>query len=200
MTATEPGSLADRSWAICAGISGIVGLASYVILVATSAPPWAAALLTFGFGGGIGLASLALHLGVTQFVAPRLSLLAAVANIVAAGELVAMLLVQLAVKQVVAVPGPGFTAIWLGLDVAWDLFVGSGTVLFGAALWYHPRFRPLIAGTGVLVGALLLVLNTATFPTPPTNAGLFDVGPFVGLWYVVLSFRVLQVARSTTPQ
>ena len=55
--------------------------------------------------------------------------------------------------------------------MAWDLFVGAGTVLFGLALWRHPRFRPLTAGGGILTGLLLLVLNIATFPVPPAEAG-----------------------------
>lgn len=193
----EPGSgpIPDLRWAVCSGVAGILALASWVPLAVADLPNWAAATCVFGFGGGIALASVALYLGVLRGVAPRLSLLAAIANTVAAGELVAMALVQIAVKAATQHPGVELTHIWLGLDVAWDVFVGTGTVLFGVALWLHPDFRPLTAGFGVLVGALLLVLNLATFPVPPAEAGLFDVGPFVGLWYVVLSARVLLVAR-----
>jgi len=45
----------------------------------------------------------------------------------------------------------------------------------------------------MLVGAALLVLNLQTFPTPPANAGLFDLGPVLGLWYLAVT---IQVARS----
>ena len=186
--------LADRRWALTSGTSGLVALASYLALIVLSPPLWASALLTAGFTCGLALSSIALHLGITTAVAPRLGLLAAVANTVAAGELMAMLLVQLAVKASVARPDPAFTAIWLGLDVAWDLFGGLGTVLFGLALWHHDRFRPLVAASGILVGLVLLVLNIGTFPTPPADAGLFDAGPLVGLWYMVLSIRVLIIA------
>jgi hypothetical protein len=189
-------SLPDVAWARCAGIAGLVAVISYIALNAVPAAPPVGVLLTFGFGFGLTVASVGLHLGVTSGVAPRLGLLAAVANPLAAALLVAMILVQMAVKAAAPHPGTELVGVWLGLDVAWDLFVGAGTVLFGLALWCHPRFRPLLAGAGVLAGACLLVLNIATFPAPPAEAGLFDAGPLVGLWYVVLSVRVLIVSRT----
>jgi len=195
---TDPTALPDPRWAFWAGSTGLVALASYIALNAVSASGPVAVLLTFGFGFGLTVASIGLHLGVTGAVAPRLGLLAAVANAMAAAELVAMLLVQLAVKAAVERPEGAVTAIWLGLDVAWDLFVGMGTVLFGLALWQHPRFRPLVALTGMAVGILLLLLNIATFPTPPAEAGLFDMGPIVGLWYLILCMRVLVVVRTSS--
>jgi hypothetical protein len=191
---SDASALPDRCWARWAGGAGLVALGSYIALMALPAPPPVQVLLVFGFAFGLTVASIGLHLGVTGDVAPRLSLVATVANTVAAGELAAMLLVQMAVKAAVANPEAVFTAIWLGLDVAWDLFVGAGTVLFGLALWRHPRFRPLTAAGGVVTGLCLLVLNIATFPIPPAEAGYFDAGPFVGLWYVFLSARVLMVA------
>jgi hypothetical protein len=193
----KPGndSLPDRRWAVWGAGAGLCALASYVALSVVSVPAPLAALLTFGFSFGLTVASIGLYLGVVRDAAPRIGLVAAASNAMAAVELTAMLLVQLAVKSAEGRPAPAFTAIWLGLDVAWDVFVGAGTVLFGLALFRHPRFRPLTAGGGVLVGALLLALNIGTFPRPPAEAGLFDIGPFVGLWYIVLSVRVLMVAR-----
>lgn len=196
----DAAALPDPRWARWAGGTGLAALGSYVALLAAPVPPPVQALLVFGFAFGLTVASLGLHRGVLSGVAPRLSLVAAVANAMAATELAAMLLVQMAVKAAVPKPDAAFTAIWLGLDVAWDLFVGAGTLLFGAALWRHPRFRPVTAGLGMLVGLLLLALNIATFPTPPAEAGLFDAGPFVGLWYVLLSARVLAVARRPGPE
>ena len=192
----DPRTLPDPLWARWSGATGLVALGSYIALIALDAPPPVQALLVFGFAFGLAVASIGLHLGVTAAVSPRISLLAAVSNVIAVAELAGMLLVQMAVKEAVAKPEPAFTAVWLGLDVAWDLFIGAGTTLFGLALWRHPRFRPFTAGTGIAAGLVLLVLNIATFPTPPGEAGLFDAGPFVGLWYLCLSARVLIVARN----
>ena len=38
----------------------------------------------------------------------------------------------------------------------------------------------------MLLAGGLLVLNMITFPTAPAEAGLMDLGPFVGLWMLVL--------------
>jgi len=187
--------LVDRRWSLCAGIAGILAIASYIPLIALSVPAPLAALLAFSFSSGFAVTGIGLHLGVTSAVAPRLGLLGATANTVAAGLLTAMLLVQMAVKAAVPHPGPAFTGIWLGLDVAWDLFGGVGTLLLAWALWYHRRFRPILPLLGVFVALLLLALNLATFPTPPAEAGLVDVGPLVALWYVLLCIRILVVAR-----
>ncbi len=187
-------SLPDRVWALCAGVAGVCGIASYALLIGTDAAAPIAVLLATLFGFGFALTSIGLHLGVSGQASPRLSLLAAIANTAAAVELIAMALVQIAVTSVAPHPGRPMVAIWLGLDVAWDVFGGAGTVLFGFALWRHPRFGLVLGVPGVLLGALLLVLNIGTFPTPPAEAGWFDIGPFVALWYLVLVVRVLWLA------
>lgn len=191
----EGAALSDRAWALCAGLSGICGIVSYGLLAVIDTPPPISVLLTTVFGFGFALASISLHLGVTGAVSPRLSLLAAVANTAAAVELIAMLLVQIAVKTVDPHPGRTMTGIWLGLDVAWDVFGGAGTVLFGVVLWRHPRVGRILGGAGILLGAVLLALNIGTFPVPPAEAGWIDVGPLVALWYVILMGRVLWLAR-----
>lgn len=189
-------ALADRPWAVTAGLAGIAGIASYVLLITLDTSAAVSVLLAALFAFGFALTGVGLHLGVTGAVSPRLSLLGAIANAAAAVELLAMVLVQIAVKAVAPHPGQTMTAIWLGLDVAWDLFGGVGTVLFGIALWRHPRFSPAIGLGGILTATVLLILNVATFPLPPKDAGWFDAGPFVALWYVVLCVALLVVARS----
>ena len=191
----DQGALPDRQWAMWAALAGLIGVPSYVLLIILPVSPPLAALLACLFSCGFMMVGIGLYFGVTRAVAPRLGVLAAVANTVAGAELTAMLLVQMAVKSAAPHPGSAMTAIWLGLDVAWDVFGGAGTLLLALALWHHRAFRPWLALTGILVSVLLLVFNIATFPTPPAEAGWFDVGPLVALWYVVLCVRVLMVAR-----
>jgi hypothetical protein len=57
----------------------------------------------------------------------------------------------------------------------------------------HPRFGRVFAVSGILVGVSLLLLNLFSFPTPPSEAGLVDLGPALGVWYLAVS---IQVARS----
>ncbi len=189
-------ALTDRTWALCAGVAGICGVLGYGLAVALSFPSAVTVLLVTVFALGFALASISLHLGVTGTASPRVSLLAAVANTAAAVELLAMCLVQVAVRAVEPHPGRAMVAVWLGLDVAWDVFGGVGTVLFGFALWRHPRVGRVLALAGILLGGALLALNIGTFPAPPAEAGWFDIGPFVALWYVILMARVLWLAWS----
>lgn len=86
-------------------------------------------------------------------------------------------------------------ALQLGADMAWDVFVLSGVVVLGIALIRHPRFGPWFGWSAIVLGAAGLVLNSATFPTPPAQGDLVDVGPFVGLWFGAVTIRVLWLLR-----
>lgn len=120
--------------------------------------------------------------------------LAMIFNALAGAMFTAMLLVQLAVRM--GNPDQAQVAslvpIWLGLDVAWDVYIGLGTMLFGIAAISHARLGRTIGVFGVLLGIVLLYLNLWTFPTPPAEAGSLDIGPFVGLWYLAMTLMVLR--------
>ena len=77
--------------------------------------------------------------------------------------------------------------------MAWDLYVGTGTLAFAWCLLRHPAFRWWLGVPGMAIALLLLGLNVATFPAPPADAGSFDAGPLVGLWYLAVSVRLSHV-------
>jgi hypothetical protein len=104
-----------------------------------------------------------------------------------------MVLVQLAVRPRVPEGVGDIGGVWLGLDVAWDIYIGLGTLAFGCAMLRHPRFGWPFAAPGLILGLLVVVLNLIPFPTPPAAAGSFDIGPFVGLWYLA---STIQARRS----
>ncbi len=81
--------------------------------------------------------------------------------------------------------------VQLGLDVCWDLFISLATILFGVALLRVNNLARVLGLFGILAGAALLVLNLYTFPVPPREAGLFDIGPAVGLWFLLVSAWLL---------
>ncbi len=58
-------------------------------------------------------------------------------------------------------------AICLGLDVAWDSYIGLGTICFVLAMVRHPRFGLVFTVSGLAIAAGLLVLNFYTFPHRP---------------------------------
>lgn len=192
---TDSSLLADRTWAKTAAICGIAAIVSYGLLITLPGPAALQVLLTFGFGLGLTLASLGLYFSVAAPAAPRVGLVAAVSNTVAAGLLVAMILVQMAIGSSGEVAGPALRGVYHALDVAWDLYIGCGTFAFALALNRAPGFGPAFGWSGMVLAAALLAFNIATFPVPPGNAGLVDLGPAVALWYVAVSIQIARLLR-----
>jgi hypothetical protein len=87
-------------------------------------------------------------------------------------------------------------SLQLGADMAWDVFVLSGVLLLGVAMLRHPRFGPWFGWTAIIVGSAGLILNSLTFPTPPAEGQLIDIGPFVGLWFGAVVVRGIFWLRS----
>lgn len=85
--------------------------------------------------------------------------------------------------------------IQLGLDVAFDLFLGLGTVLLAANMWHHPRFGRLLAVSGGAIAIALVVVNLTVFPEPPAEAGSIDLGPLIGAWYLIVTVRLAMSTR-----
>jgi hypothetical protein len=194
-TIAGPVAIADRRWGWAGAIAGVTAILSYALVIVVPGPPSVLALLTLGFGAGLTVASLGLYFAVAASAAPRMAVVAVVSNVVAAGELVAMILVQLAIQSSGETAGRGLSAVYLGLDVAWDLYVGVGTFAFAFALRRHRGFGGAFGWPGMTLAVLLLGLNIATFPTPPGNAGLVDLGPAVALWYVAVSVQLVRRLR-----
>ena len=139
-------------------------------------------------GPAIGIGSLGLYRLIAVHSDSVGAGLGALSNNIAGALFAAMALIQLAVRSSDA-DGQKLVRVWLGLDVAWDVYIGIGTVCFALAMIRHPRFGWIFAVSGLVIGMLVLVLNLATFPTPPADAGLVDVGPVVGLWYLAATIQ-----------
>ncbi len=112
-------------------------------------------------------------------------------NFTAGTLFTAMVLVQLAFRYAPATEEapPIPVGVWLGLDVAWDIYIGLGTAFYSAAMLHHGRFGALFAVPEFLVALLLIGLNVPLSLPPPAEAGLFDFGPFVGLWYLAVTVQ-----------
>lgn len=85
--------------------------------------------------------------------------------------------------------------IQLGLDVAWDMFLCIATILVAWNMWHHPRFGRLLALSGGIIAAAMIVLNLAAFPEPPAQADSVDLGPVIGLWSVIVAVRLAMAVR-----
>jgi hypothetical protein len=142
--------------------------------------------------------------------------LALMANVAAGITVPLMLFAQLGLKRWFEVQfGPGSTdsserslhaafeaanGIQLGLEVAWDLFLAVGTVLLAGNMWHHPRFGRLVAVTGAAIAVALAAANLAVFPEPPADAGSVDLGPLIGLWYLIVTIRLAGSAHWAAAQ
>ncbi len=185
-------------------VAGFFACLAYPLAAFAHLPKLATTTLVACFGPALGVACYGLR-QLLDWERPTLSSgLGLVLNALAGAMFTAMGLVQLAI--VFSLGGdkvsPQFNAIWLGLDVVWDAYVGFGTICFALAMLRHPRFGRIFAVFGIAIGAGLLTLHLFTFPTPPQNAGLVDLGPALGLWYLIVTiqmWRSLSWARALTP-
>jgi hypothetical protein len=180
-------------WIRLGVVAGLSASVLYPVLLFAPLPLAAAGTAAALLGPAIGIGSLGLRQLIVLKDRSVAATLGAIANFTAGALFTAMLLVQLAVRY--GVPDGaqgGLVGVWLGLDVAWDTYIGVGTLCFAWAMLRHPRFRWPFALPGFLAGVLVLVLNLYTFPTPPAEAGSVDVGPFVGVWYLAVSVRAWQ--------
>lgn len=196
-----------RSWARIAVIFGIVAVATYALISAVDLPRTPALLAACVFGPSLAAASAGLYHVLRLHRATPALQIGVVANVVAGATVTIALLAQLGFKRWLEIKFPGShlvasspayqaaNGIQLGIDVAWDLFIGIGTALFARGMWDHPRFGRVFAVTGILIAAMLVSFNLATFPEPPGETGFFDAGVFVGLWYLAVAIRIAMSMR-----
>ena len=84
----------------------------------------------------------------------------------------------------------------MGLDVAWDVFIGSSLVCIGVAMLRHFKFGKVWGTPSIVFGAALIVLNVMTFPFPPNTAGLFDIGPVIGSYILAVATKMIVASRT----
>ncbi len=153
------------------------------------------AVLAAAWGPLLGIASIGLGRLLQAEHRSVPAQLAVVFNFAAGVLVTAMLLVQMAVgsrapEGTCANVSPELAAVWGGLNVAWDVYLAIGTALFALAMWRHPRFGAAFLLPGSAIALILMVFSLRSFPTPPASAGLFDPGPFIGLWYLAVTIQM----------
>jgi hypothetical protein len=62
-----------------------------------------------------------------------------------------------------------------------------------------PAFGRVLGGFGVISAAGLLLLNLATFPYPPAQSGLVDLGPVTGVWWLLVFIQIKRRAAHLAP-
>lgn len=197
-----------RIWIRVGIYAGLGASVVYPLMIFVPLPKKIALILASLFGPLLMVASLGLYYFLKAHRKTVTGQLAVISNIVACAMVSLMLIVQLSVNLSMAglmdSAGEGISEatkkwIWqvvdkvqLGMDMSWDIFIAIGTILFGVTMMKHPRFGKIFGFLGFLIGHFVLIFNLATFPTPPGDAGLIDIGPFLGIWYLVATILIIR--------
>jgi hypothetical protein len=191
-----------RQWTITAIITGLGAVISYTLLVVLSGPYIALVILSSAFGPLLAAASLGLYHVLAESGNPVVLQLAVLFNVLGAAIFTMMLLVQLAIGYQLQSIGKeaidptalrtAMIGVQLGLDVAWDIFISLGTLLFAISMLRDARFGLIVGIAGILIAVALLILNLWTFPTPPAAKNLVDLGPLVGIWYLAVTIMMIR--------
>lgn len=76
--------------------------------------------------------------------------------------------------------------VQLGLDVAFDVFYCIGLVGLSVSILGMGTKMKILGIYGALTGIGLLVLNLLSFPTPPGESELIDLGPATAVFWIGL--------------
>lgn len=196
-------------WTKVGIFAGFLACAIYPLLIAVPMPMVVTVSLAAAFGPLLSVACLGLYHFIGTFQ-KTVSLQVATIFLVVAGAIVnTMMVVQMTLREFMRIDLAGAAdldsvhlletaylsadKVQLGLDISWDFYVSVGTILLALNMMRHPKFGRIIGSVGVLVGAALLGFNLSTFPAPPAEAGSIDLGPLLGMWYLVVT---IMMARS----
>jgi hypothetical protein len=200
-----------RNWMLLGIAAGLVACITYPVSIFVPMPsPRLTVIVAGSFGPALAIACIALGRIMLVKRHSVSATLGAYCNALAGALVTGMILVQLAVVQSTSPTIDPELAnvirrrIWdviLGLDVAFDMFIGLGTMFFGIAMLYDKRFRKILGWAGIAIGLIVIIgFNIATFPDPPADAGLFDPGPLSGIWYLVVTIQLIRAYVNTRRQ
>ena len=76
-------------------------------------------------------------------------------------------------------------SVQLGIDISFDIFYCLGILFFSFSFLKLKGLGLLVGIIGVITSIGLLSLNMITFPHPPAESGLIDLGPYSIIWWVL---------------
>jgi hypothetical protein len=196
-----------KKWIVMGAICGLGATIIYPLLLLVGFPLIVTVVLAATLGILLSLGSIGLFFFLGVFRKTISMHLAALFNIIGGTIFNLMILVQLTVRnymsaylkestneysrEIISQIWRGVDKVQLGLDVAWDVYICTGTFLFALNMFKHPRFGKAFTISGLFISTILLGLNIYSFPVPPDEAGLIDLGPLLGLWYTAVAIRTL---------
>ena len=77
-------------------------------------------------------------------------------------------------------------SVQLGMDISFDIFYCLGILLFSLSFIRLKKMGLVIGIVGLITSVGLLTFNMISFPHPPKNFGLIDLGPLTIIWWVLI--------------
>jgi hypothetical protein len=199
--------IATHTWVRLAWITGLASVTCYFGAAFLPLPDVVGLLLAFAFGPLLSVSFLGLYRYLSGHREGPLLQVACLMGIIAGTMVTLMLVVQVgnnmvrvetlaaaesdSAREAAQLAWRAVNRVQYLIDVVWDIFICSATMLLGLVLWSHPHFGKIWGGLGTLAGLALLVLNLQTFPTAPAYAGSVDLGPVVALWVAAVFIRMI---------
>ena len=84
-------------------------------------------------------------------------------------------------------------SVQLGIDISFDIFYCLGILFFSFSFLKLKGLGLLVGIIGVTTSISLLSLNMITFPIPPAESGLIDLGPFSIIWWVLIAIYIERI-------
>jgi hypothetical protein len=105
-----------------------------------------------------------------------------------------------ATKEVLRHVYQAANAVQATMDVAFDVFYCLAILVLGLLMHGSQQFGKVVALVGMASAAGLLAFNLWTFPVPPADAGLVDLGPVTGAWWAIVIVILLRTERGALPR
>ena len=83
-----------------------------------------------------------------------------------------------------------------GIDLAWDMFLGISLMLLSIAIKGHSKFKLWWATPMFILGLAIIAVNLYTFPYPPEQKGIIDIGPIIGTFMIIFAIRTAILGRN----
>jgi hypothetical protein len=197
-----------KKWIKVGVVAGLFVSVIYPLIIFTHLPFHVTLFLAASVGPLLSISSIGLYFFIKIHRKTVSLQIATLFNIIAGAIFNMMLIVQMAIRKGIndyiaeATDSTmqellrwilkSVNKVQLGLDISWDVFILVGSFLFALNMLRHPRLGRTIGLMGLFIACMTLGLNLYTFPTPPEEAGLVDLGPLIGLWYLIIAILILR--------
>ena len=195
---------------VTGGICGIIGVICYILASSLPAPPKFSFLLALAWP----ILSIIFAYSIYKFVAldhqsiyNQLAFLFVTIAFVLVSIMISIQVVvktgmQDAIDNAISSEQTNLELImkslrWvdLGVDLAWDLFLGLALIFLAIAITRHPKLGKWWSIPLAALAIALIVLNMLTFPYPPDTQGILDVGPLIGIFMVLFGGRMVYLGE-----